>query len=50
MISSHLITKLQRILSEESGKDVPYEEAADLAYGLIGLFEALGGINDASQG
>lgn len=44
MVSEEKIKELQRILLEEFGEKTSFEEASDIAYGLVGYFDKLGEI------
>lgn len=40
-VSKELVVELQKIIKEESGKDVTFEEASKIANGLVGYFDTL---------
>lgn len=41
MVSDQLIHELQVIISEEYGKDLPFNEVAEIASGLVNYFSTL---------
>jgi hypothetical protein len=40
-VSKELILELQKIIKEESDKEVSFEEASKIANGLVGYFDKL---------
>ena len=46
----HDVKKLQAILCREQGKNISFEEAAQIAYELIGLYKALAGNKTVVRG
>jgi len=49
MISKKSIEELQLILKEEFYKDVSFEEAAEIASGLVGYFDLLAKLHHRIQ-
>lgn len=48
-LSEKTILKLQKIIKDEYGKEVTFEEASKIANGLVDYFDLLAKIYDRSQ-
>ena len=44
-VSKELVSELQTIIKEEYEKEVSFEEASDIANGLVGYFDTLAKIH-----
>lgn len=45
MLGTESILELQKIIKEESGKEISFEEASQIAYDLVGGFDLLAKVN-----
>ena len=48
-VSKELVLELQTIIKEEYAKEVPFEEASEIANGLVGYFDTLAKIHHRDE-